>query len=169
MQSQVGLITPDGEEYRWLLPVSMAKADPIGLGIGRFHQRHPSGNNPSDVSDDNLTNSGRFITEFLQLTDGQHLAGAVVSFDEERLRRMAWDHGFQPSWHYHLIDVEALAAGWLARRRDVADAYGDVFRLPWDSGELSRAVGVNPEDFDRHTALGDCRWAKAIYEAVLGK
>ena len=39
---------------------------------------------------------------------------------------------------------------------------------PWDSDALSRAVGVNPDDFDRHTALGDARWAKAMYEAVMG-
>ena len=29
--------------------------------------------------------------------------------------------------------------------------------------------GVDPDDFDRHTALGDARWAKAIYEAVMGR
>jgi hypothetical protein len=26
---------------------------------------------------------------------------------------------------------------------------------------------VNPDDFDRHTALSDARWAKAIYDAVM--
>lgn len=39
---------------------------------------------------------------------------------------------------------------------------------PWNSNDMSRAVGVEPDDFDRHTALGDARWAKAIYEAVMG-
>ncbi len=38
---------------------------------------------------------------------------------------------------------------------------------PWDSNKLSLAVGVDPDDFDRHTALGDARWAKAIYERVI--
>lgn len=27
----------------------------------------------------------------------------------------------------------------------------------------------DPVVFDRHTALGDSRWAKAIYEAVMGR
>ena len=40
--------------------------------------------------------------------------------------------------------------------------------LPWDSDEISRVVGVDPDDFDRHTALGDARWARAIYDAITG-
>lgn len=44
----------------------------------------------------------------------------------------------------------------------------DNARPPWKSDALSRAVGVDPEQFDRHTALGDAYWAKAIYEAVMG-
>lgn len=32
----------------------------------------------------------------------------------------------------------------------------------------NRAVGVDPDDFDRHTALGDARWARAIYDAITG-
>jgi hypothetical protein len=57
--------------------------------------------------------------------------------------------------HYHLFDTE----GWVA---------GRLGWLPgWDSKELSLAVGVNPDDFERHTALGDCRWQKAVVEAAM--
>lgn len=31
-----------------------------------------------------------------------------------------------------------------------------------------RAVGVDPDRFEKHTAIGDARWAKACYEAVMG-
>lgn len=31
-----------------------------------------------------------------------------------------------------------------------------------------RARMAEPDQFDRHTALGDARWARAIYDAVLG-
>ena len=72
-------------------------------------------------------------------------------------------------WEYHLVDVEALAAGWLAAGHDWSQGppVGDRATPPWSSEELSRAVGVDPDDFDRHTALGDARWAAAIYDAVL--
>lgn len=97
-------------------------------------------------------------------TAGLHLAGNVVSFDEERLRRLLWRHGRTPAWHYHLIDVENLAVGFLAGRYGGRER--EATALPWDSDRIARAVGVDPDHFERHTALGDARWAKAMWEAV---
>ena len=87
-----------------------------------------------------------------------HIVGAVPNFDTERLARLIADEGLgRPSWHYHLIDVETLAVGYLGG-----------YDLPWDSDELSRAVGVEPPTKDRHTALGDARWVRDLYDAVCG-
>ena len=86
-------------------------------------------------------------------------------------------NGICPSWHYHLIDVEALAVGYLAGRGWPLDHWGDpggetarMFdprNLPWKSDDLSAALGIRITDDDRHTALGDARWARAIYDAVM--
>lgn len=119
--------------------------------------------------------------KFADLVKGRHLVGAVVSFDEERLRALHRQYlgpvDFYP-WHYHLIDVEALAVGYLSSMRHAGLAMvGDVLAcevgepgpvdLPWKSDELSAALGIEcPSDADRHTALGDARWARAIYEVV---
>ena len=110
------------------------------------------------------------VERFASLVDGRHLVGAVVSFDEERLRALHRQYlpavDFYP-WHYHLIDVEALAVGYLSCG---SKEYHDVEApgLPWHSDDLSRALGIDPpSDADRHTALADARWAKAIYEAVV--
>ncbi|HTE66667.1 MAG TPA: hypothetical protein VK736_10485, partial [Candidatus Binatia bacterium] len=79
-----------------------------------------------------------------------------------------------PAWHYHLIDVEALAVGWLSGLRSettlATGAYaGFVPSLPWDSDDLSRACGVEPaSEAERHTALGDARWAMRLYDAIVG-
>ena len=35
--------------------------------------------------------------------------------------------------------------------------------------QLSRKLDVEPDDFERHTALGDCRWGLAVYEAWLAQ
>lgn len=171
---EVGLITPDGAERAWQFPVDEMSADPIALDIGRYWERRWSTCNDVDPlaaiyeaherrsRRKNFPDEGRAVrpdatwcAHFRDLTAGCHLAGAVVSFDEERLRRLLHASGVLHRWHYHLVDVEALAAGKLG-----ADP-------PWDSGELSRALGVYPEDFGRHTALGDARWAQAIYRAVM--
>lgn len=179
----VGLILPDGTEREWMLdPERLDDADPFALKLTRFFDRHPAygGNLPFDPERTSpaypFTYVSRhdFAREFRALTWGLHLAGAVVSFDEERLRRLLHTQGQPCGWHYHLIDVEALAVGRLA-----ADAGGrelgpaaarqsrGLVRLPWKSEDLSRAVGVDPDQFERHTALGDARWAQAIYGAVM--
>ena len=172
---EVGLITPDGGEWDWQLDVDLSRADPIALNIGRFHERRFQSalpyRNEIEVSGGNRRSHEQFAEEFVALTRGLHLAGAVVSFDAERLWRLLRAHGQCPMWHYHLIDVEALTVGYLARKvHENAEAgFDDSLRptLPWKSEDLSRAVGVDPDRFDRHTALGDARWAKAIYEAVM--
>lgn len=158
---EVGLIVDD-VEYFWFLPVDLEQADPIALSIGRFHERHPAGNDYPLTADVTCTRLPDFALEFSRLTHGRHLVGAVVSFDEERLRKLLLDEGFIPSWHYHIIDVEALAVGY------TQGAHPDwgLTVLPWKSEDLSNHVGVDPTRFDRHTALGDARWAKAMYEAI---
>jgi DNA polymerase III epsilon subunit-like protein len=143
---EVGLIRANSN-YHWFLPVDLGRADPVALGIGQFHRRYDRRN---------ITNLRDFAGEFAELTLGAHLAGAVVSFDEERLRKLLRSNGACPEWHYHLVDVEALVAGKLG------------LKPPWDSNELSRAVGVDPGDFERHSALGDAMWAQALYRAVMG-
>ena len=155
---EIGLILPDGTEREWHVKVSdrdISLAHPKALEISRFEERYGKTraiDTPEDVCRD-LYNA---------IPERCHLAGAVVNFDEERLRRLMWKHGYSPRWHYHLIEVETLAQGYLA-----GVEFGQPLDLPWDSETLSRAVNVEPGRFDRHTALADARWAKAIYEAVM--
>lgn len=90
-----------------------------------------------------------------------HVVGAVPNFDTERLSLLLSRWGWSWPAHYHLIDVENLAVGYLARSGDEPD-------IPWDSDEISRAIGVEPPADERHTAMGDARWAMAIYDRVIG-
>lgn len=173
---EVGMIV-GRTEFLWHVHVTEREkslAHPIALDIGRFDERY---------GQDAEVITRRELAQNLwhHIPKGAHLAGAVVSFDEERLRRLMWAEGLSPRWHYHLIDVETLAAASLittfATIQEVGknpDADGPtqaeamLAYPPWKSDDLSRAIGVDPEDFDRHTALGDARWAKAIYERVMG-
>ncbi len=162
---EVGLILPEGDEHSWQLPVDLSRADPMALNIGRFHDRYKTTWADSYTDADYLA---EFAREFVALTRGLHLAGAVVSFDAERLWKLLRANGECPMWHYHLVDVEALGAGWLLGAANTDEGLREIGRPPWNSNDLSRAVGVDPNEFDRHTALGDARWAKAIYRAVVG-
>ena len=106
--------------------------------------------------------------------DRPHIVGAVPNFDTERLALLLRRHGFEPGWHYHLVDVENLAVGYLAGEIHAEQIYGlnprrAIPSLSWDSDELSRRVGVEPPDEDeRHTAMGDARWAMRLYDAITG-
>jgi DNA polymerase III epsilon subunit-like protein len=156
---------PDAE-FVWMVHVDgghLSNADLYALRVGRFHDRHPAafagladGPPPADTE-------WRVAREVERLTRGAHLVGAVPNFDAEVLAAMLRRHGLLPAWHYHLIDVEALAVGYLAGATDSQFSVP----LPWSSEELSRAVGVEPAPPEvRHTALGDARWARDVFDAV---
>lgn len=154
---EVGIIArePDGSEseHQWFVDLDdldLGNADLMALKIGRFHDRHPGKFAGSPCGPE------RWVMEQVEeITRDAHLVGAVVSFDADVLGQRMRARGLCPSWHYHLIDVEALAAGHLGARP------------PWESDELSARLDVKVSDEDRHTALGDARWARALYDAVM--
>lgn len=166
---EVGLIRRPAEgmqtAHHYFIDVEdleLNEADLMSLKIGRFYERHPQMNLSENVALQ-VVKEKQALHEIEALTRGAHLVGAVVNFDAEVLgERMRW-HGICPSWHYHLIDVEALAVGHLAWNL----AQLDRVALPWKSDELSDALGVTVHEEDRHTALGDARWAMDMYDAVM--
>lgn len=159
--------------------VDLSNADPMSLDIGRFHGRHPSfwfGG----VGEHLIEPESRVAKLVEAGTRGATIVGAVPNFDTEVLGDMLYRHKLCPAWHYHLQDVETLVAGFMlgiaSRERDLQamgyeTASGDATKLklpslPWKSEDLSRACGVNPDGFDRHTAMGDCLWIEAQLKVV---
>ena len=80
-----------------------------------------------------------------QLLDGATIVGAVPDFDTRHLTRFLRNNGQAPTWHYHLVDVETLAAGRLG------------MAPPWNFDTILEAFGLTYDEADRHTALGDTR------------
>lgn len=191
---EVGVIRDDVEylwQIRWPEPV-IRDADPEALRISGFDQRsiQRHGFPPAPLGVDAtvetivltpkerasgiipwrksaLLTPAESVALFADLAEGRHIVGAVPSFDEERLRRMhvnVLGHPVRFPWHYHLVDVEALAVGALTTPGPDGMRY--ALELPWNSEELSRLVGVEPQQ-ERHHALADARWARDIYMAVV--
>jgi DNA polymerase III epsilon subunit-like protein len=122
-----------------------------------------------DWHPDVLTRQSAALTIAGVLGDKTHIVGAVPNFDTERIALLLRRFGIEPGWHYHLIDIENLAVGFLYGQnspRVLPDDELGLPSLPWNSEEVSGAVGVDPDDYERHTALGDAQWARAIYDAV---
>ena len=117
---EIGIITRDDDgherEEQWFVDIDdldLGNADVMSLKIGRFHDRHPhiTAVTPPAAR---VAREKALLLRLEELTRGAHLAGAVVSFDADVLGQRMRANGICPSWHYHLIDVEALAAGYLA-------------------------------------------------------
>jgi len=167
-----------GLEWVWRIQPHakvVARMHPKAIEVNRYRERttHPdwSWHDPSEV-----------MLDLYGMLDGAHICGAVPDFDARHLTSLYRGFGQDPPrWHYHLIDIEAMAVGWLDRERLELGRSGwqaarsrvelleEVLALPWDSDALSRACGVEPPGEDeRHTALGDARWCKRLYEAITG-
>lgn len=155
------ITVPIGERLRAHLPPDVQEA----LDVGRFFERHPEVLEPSAPAPAVIPE--RQLAELLMsgwLAPGSDLRpptllGVVPSFEDlgiaDLLYRHKWINSETP-WHYHPADVAAILGGALRRPPQ------------WNSEELSREVGVDPDSYPRHTAIGDAQWALDLYDAVYG-
>lgn len=182
---EIGLIEADGTEHVWrMAPRDLHRADENALRLTRFYERIEAAGYHEETIEEGYPKRTRTVKrpnfwtpqtrrkiahQVVTLTAGKHIVGAVPWFDARFLSDFLRSEDFAPAWHYHLIDVEALAVGYLNAALAARPIESTTLQPPWDSHALSRALGIpgTPAE-DRHTALGDARWAKAIYEKVMG-
>lgn len=149
--------------------VDLSRADPMGLLIGHFWQRHPEhGGDPGDATIvEDEAEAAAWLETMVRpsLTPGGraepvHIVGAVPSFDVHTFEPMFRRHGLCWPAHYHLVDAECVAVGALAAR-------GILPRFPYSGEDLTTMLGLDPAAFAKHTALGDARWARALFDAAI--
>ena len=145
---------PDGSEtdgYEALVAgIDLSEASPVSLKIGRFYDRYDMVGSWNARGYSSAGDVARSVELF---TRGAHLVGAVPSFEDTSLAPLLKRHQLAPAWHYHLVCIENVLAGWFG------------VMPPYSSDELSMRVGVDPANFDRHTAMGDVLWVRAQWDA----
>lgn len=148
------------QEHVFRIAPDLAGADPKALEINRFHERTSAPdwtwNEPQDVA-----------RSLYRLLDSAILVGSNPSFDADMIAIVFGRHYWQPKpWHYRTVDIATLAAGYIyGNDRDFMLRNDRPFSSYWVSRELS----VEPPAKDvAHTALGDARWARDVYDAVTG-
>lgn len=105
--------------------------------------------------------------EIQAITDGTIIAGSNPAFDTERLTRLLARCARTPTWYFHSLDIPSMALGNLvlqARLIPGGPTKPGVFR----SIDLSRGVCVDPDDYARHTAMGDVEWCLAQWRVMTG-
>lgn len=125
--------------------VDLSTADPTALRLNGFYERYDAAGaaTPHSVAE-----------KVARATAGTWLVGAVPSFDAGFLDRLLRLYGWAPAWHHRLVCVENLAAGRLG------------VRAGWDPAKLSEMLGIERPEAEKHTAMGDARWAMLVYDAV---
>lgn len=137
--------------------IDLAHADPTGLPVGRFHDRHPTFGAP--LGPDQLYLSEAAAAEIVDdWTSGAEIFGVRPRFDTVTLANALQRHGRTPRWWRDPVDITDLARGWMLARG----------RLPRRNPEaLSAQCGVDiPAPQLRHTAYGDAEWVQRWYDAL---
>ncbi|MEV0616115.1 hypothetical protein AB0I81_22570 [Nonomuraea sp. NPDC050404] len=176
----------DDAEYLWQIRPDLTTADPMSLRIGRYYERrrlsiHEVGEAVTVASPELFeeygpkaspehTGANDVARTLARMLDGAHVVGAVPDFDFRFLRRFLRRYNECWTAHYHLIDIEALAVGYLQGRakRDGGDSWVKPADLPWHSKDIYRALGLDWSRGDEHTALGDARLVRSVFDAITG-
>lgn len=148
------------EELHLFIDHDSTKAEFLPISFFRDHKARCPNGWDGLTSQEGLTSQMSAAQQIQDITLGAHIVGAVPNFDTERLAKLLRRFRLEPKWHYHLCDVENLVAGYLAGR-------GELMSPPWRSDELSSAIGVDPSQFERHTAMGDVMWVRAQWDVVM--
>lgn len=184
----------DDLEYQWFvhpIDLDLEYADAKALEIGGFWERHPHA--PTLLqwglremieaeatqlagqldmrrlgAADNVRRARYVAQDVHALTrDRSQIYGSNPSFDMQTLEMMLFEEGLVPQWHYHPNDVPNLIEGWLIGRISASSRSTD-FPTGRKSEDWCRAVGVEPNDYPRHTALGDCQLFRDAFDAMFG-
>ena len=174
----------EDREHLFQVRTSLTDADPKALEIGRHKERFcvaagefaielPTATvgTPSHLTEADL------LHDLMALLDGATLVGSNPAFDDRFLTKMFNEAGLPTRWHYRTVDIATLAVGHLygqaytlTKQNCGAEYYSRADNLladGWKSYELSRLMGIEPPTADAaHTALGDARWARDVFDAI---
>lgn len=147
-----------GEEHHWFVRVDDVDrefADPVALDLNGFTERYDH-----EVALPDYT----LASTLAGLLAGKVIVGANPHFDLSRLA--AWFHrtGRDVPWHYRPCCIESVLYG-VNLGYLLAESNGSSVDVPWRALDLyERVTGLTQPDEDRHTALGDARFVRSLWE-----
>ena len=163
--------TAKDAEYAWQVRPDLVMADPGALKISGYYRRCRLIIEPVGTARDLLApNSERTTAADVAARIAGHLDGALIIganpwFDAGLLDDFLRDHGQCMVPDYHMRDIGSLVTGYLAGH---AHAISDALDPPGPLKltDAARAVGLDPGCYEAHTAHGDVKLARDIWDAV---
>lgn len=161
------------DEHVWqFAPRRLDETHAEALRVGRYHERYvvPASHDAAFTGYPNgpvvpMTRPQAISAVTSVLRDAV-IIGSNPGFDDRHLRKLLDIRDEQP-WTYRPTCIANLAEGYLWATRP--DLMADTLLRPHQlsSKWLSRQVGVEPPgEGVAHTALGDARWARDVYDAI---
>lgn len=176
-------------EYVWQFRPDLTRADPAALRIGGYYERGVADcwkpgrairliSPDDDTGEKTAPKRGRtrgMACGIAEMLSGATLVAANPAFDAGHLDCFLRANGQCPAWDYHLRDIGSMVAGWVHGVQSGVmqvrpGAMGGVPHLPETPkvADAARVMGIDPDAYEAHTALGDARLVKAVYDAVTG-
>lgn len=146
---------PDEEQSWWFSPLDLSTAEPSALILNDFYERRKRAKK-AGVTEIEWVHQNERVGELNYLArtlHGQTLVGANPHFDAGFLRVMMLGAKAVATWHHRLIDVESMAI--------------PILGLDKPLGVSDLAEKLEIEIKDRHTAMGDCRAHRDIYDKLI--
>jgi DNA polymerase III epsilon subunit-like protein len=154
-------------ESSWMVRPDLTYADPKALEIGGYWERTKHADAPGvHGQPDRWADPDETAAALAPILAGAVVVGSNPDFDRSMLTPWLGKHGQVWAAHYRTIDVVTLGAGVLTAQAKLPAALGDPHVAPFSSHKVSRAFGVEPNDYPRHTALGDARWVRDLWDAI---
>jgi hypothetical protein len=159
------------EEYLWQIRPDLTTANPISLAIGGYYKRclissyAPGSVKTIAVPDDECGDpiasqrAHELAAQLAPLLSGAHIIAANPGFDTDHVAAFLRANGECPAWDYHLTDISSLVRGHAAAREN-------WLPFPLKVTDAATAAGIDPSVYNAHTALGDTRLVRDIFDAV---
>lgn len=165
-----------GVNHLWRMKPDLAAAEPQALAVGRYYERtarmcrrcQPDRVRDlailEDDDDAEWSSPAALAADMARLLDGATLIAANPAFDAGFLAAFLRLHGEAPTWHYRLRDIGSMAWGWLQAHH--LPHHLPIPAMDANTDDLARAMGIEPDGFERHSALGDCRLVAAMLNVI---
>ena len=168
------IVRETGAEHVWRMSPDLSVADPGALRVGQFYKRTKGTQEACvpvvwDLAEPGAESQTPFWSSPLLLADkvARLLDDAVIvaanpTFDAGFLAAFLRANGQAPTWHYRLRDIGSMAYGWL----QAADQGKWPGTIDASTDTFAASLGVDVDQFERHSALGDCRLVAAMLDVI---